>query len=82
MNRVFFYLLYYFAVLSKLYSPKTYDKWIVKAHRRAGVRFVGTPEYIDPKAHLDASGGLTIWGGRFYPLTSSFLPTIGASCEG
>lgn len=63
MNRILFYIFYYYAVASKLFSQKTYDKWIVKAHKRAGVNFSGKPEYIDYHSHLDSSGGLTISGG-------------------
>lgn len=63
MNRVLFYLFYYYAVISKLFSQSTYDKWILKAHRRAGVVFKGMPEYIDHHSHLDSTGGLTISGG-------------------
>ena len=34
-----------------------------KSHKKAGVIFIGSPEYIDSHSHLDPSGGLTImWG--------------------
>lgn len=63
MNRVCYYLFRWFAVTVKLISQKSYDKWIVKAHKKAGVYFIGKPEYIDYHSYLDPSGGLTIMGG-------------------
>ena len=44
-------------------ARRGYDKWIVRAHKKAGVIFIGSPEYIDSHSHLDPSGGLTIMGG-------------------
>lgn len=63
MNRLLFYLFRWYAVTIKLISQRSYDKWIVRAHQKAGVVFKGFPEYIDAHSHLDASGGLTLMGG-------------------
>lgn len=63
MNRIWYYLFRWYAVTIKLISQRSYDKWIVKAHEKAGVVFKGTPEYIDSHSHLDPSGGLCIWRG-------------------
>ena len=63
MNRIWYYIFRWFAVTIKLISQRSYDKWIVRAHKKAGVVFKGHPEYIDAHSHLDASGGLCIWGG-------------------
>lgn len=63
MNRIGYYVFRWYAVAIKLISQKGYDKWIVRAHKKAGVIFIGSPEYIDSHSHLDPSGGLTImWG--------------------
>lgn len=63
MNRIWYYIFRWYAVSIKLISQKGYDKWIVRAHKKAGVVFMGKPEYIDPHSHLDPSGGLCILGG-------------------
>lgn len=63
MNRILFYIYYYYAIISKLFSQKTYDKWIVRAHKKVGVIFLGKPEYIDYHSHLDSTGGLSISKG-------------------
>ena len=57
MNRIWYYVFRWYAVAIKLIARRGYDKWIVRAHKKAGVIFIGSPEYIDP------SGGLTIMGG-------------------
>ena len=36
---------------------------LVAAHKSQGVKFIGTPEYIQLDAYLDASGGLTLSEG-------------------
>lgn len=36
---------------------------LMSAHKSQGVKFIGTPEYIQLDAYLDASGGLTISEG-------------------
>lgn len=51
---------------NKADCQKGYDKWIVRAHKKAGVIFIGSPEYIDSHSHLDPSGGLTIMGGSYF----------------
>lgn len=66
MNRLLFYLFRWYAVTIKLISQRSYDKWIVRAHQKAGVVFKGFPEYIDAHSHLDASGGLTLMGGSSF----------------
>lgn len=49
MNRIGYYVFRWYAVAIKLISQKGYDKWIVRAHKKAGVIFIGSPEYI---AHI------------------------------
>lgn len=63
IDRAIHHLLYWYAIIVKLFSQSQYDKFIVKAHKRARVEFVGTPEYVDYNSHLDPSGGLTISKG-------------------
>lgn len=63
MKRILFYLLSFCALGCRLVYPKWYMKLIVKAHKAAGVKFDGMPEYIDYNAHLDPSGGLAIGEG-------------------
>ena len=63
MNRIWYYVFRWYAVAIKLIARRGYDKWIVRAHKKAGVIFIGSPEYIDLHSHLDPSGGLTIMGG-------------------
>ena len=58
-----YYVFRWYAVAIKLIARRGYDKWIVRAHKKAGVIFIGSPEYIDSHSHLDPSGGLTIMGG-------------------
>lgn len=53
MNRIGYYVFRWYAVAIKLISQKGYDKWIVRAHKKAGVIFIGSPEYIDSHSHLD-----------------------------
>ena len=40
-----------------------YMRLIIMAHKTQGVSFIGSPEYVDYSAHLDASGGLFIEDG-------------------
>ena len=63
LSRITHHLFYWYAILIKLFSQSQYDKYIVKSHQCAGVRFAGKPEYIDYNSHLDPSGGLTISKG-------------------
>ena len=63
LSRITHHLFYWYAILIKLFSRSQYDKYIVKSHQCAGVRFAGKPEYIDYNSHLDPSGGLTISKG-------------------
>ena len=58
MNRIWYYVFRWYAVAIKLIARR-----IVRAHKKAGVIFIGSPEYIDSHSHLDPSGGLTIMGG-------------------
>ena len=44
-------------------STKLYMRILMSAHKSQGVKFIGTPEYIQLDAYLDASGGLTISEG-------------------
>ena len=37
MNRIWYYVFRWYAVAIKLISQKGYDKWIVRAHKKAGV---------------------------------------------
>ena len=60
MNRIWYYVFRWYAVAITLIARRGYDKWIVRAHKKAGVIFIGSPEYIDSHSHLDPSGGLTI----------------------
>ena len=68
MNRIWYYVFRWYAVAIKLIARRGYDKWIVRAHKKAGVIFIGSPEYIDSHSHLDPSGGLTIRGGSLFLL--------------
>ena len=64
MRRILFYLYYYLAIVSKLFSEKVYMHLIVKAHKTMGVRFLGGgAEYIDFHSHLDPSGVLSLGNG-------------------
>ncbi|MDO4949032.1 MAG: acyltransferase [Bacteroidales bacterium] len=64
MKRILFYIYSYSAIMARLFpSSCFYMKLIMKAHRSAGVRFIGIPEYIDHDSYLDPSGGLTISQG-------------------
>ena len=60
MNRMLFYVYKMLAHLVKPYSQSWYMRAIVNAHKQRGVKFKGCPDYIDPSARLDASGGLVI----------------------
>lgn len=63
MKRIVYYLLLNLAILSRLFSYKTYMTLLIKAHASQGVKFEGRPEYIQQDAYLDGSGGLTIGEG-------------------
>ena len=78
MNRLWYYLFRWLALTIKLISQKKHDKWIVKAHKKAGVNFIGRPEYIDSHSHLDPSGGLTIMGGgsNFYKCDNPYTRLV------
>ena len=58
-----FYVLKILAFLSRSLSRKMYMRLIIMAHKTQGVSFIGSPEYVDYSAHLDASGGLFIEDG-------------------
>lgn len=60
MKRFLFYILKSLAFLSRVFGTSLYMKFIISAHKVAGVRFIGQPEYIQSDAYLDPSGGLTI----------------------
>lgn len=60
MKRISFYILKTFAFISRMFSSCLYMVLIVKAHKIAGVHFLGKPEYIHTDAMLDPSGSLTI----------------------
>ena len=53
MNRIWYYVFRWYAVAIKLIARRGYDKWIVRAHKKAGVIFIGSPEYIDSHSHLE-----------------------------
>lgn len=63
MKRFIYYLLHMLAFLCRPFGESVYMKMTIAAHKIAGVRFDGNPEYIDPKVHLDASGGLLMSSG-------------------
>ena len=43
MNRIWYYVFRWYAVAIKLIARRGYDKWIVRAHKKAGVIFIGSP---------------------------------------
>lgn len=51
------------AFCSRMISTKLYMRILMAAHKSQGVKFIGTPEYIQLDAYLDASGGLSISEG-------------------
>ncbi len=63
MKRILFYILRSLAFCSRMFSHRLYMTIIIQALKLLGVKFTGRPEYIDNKAHIDASGGLTIAEG-------------------
>lgn len=60
MKRILFYLLKMLAFCSRMLSNKLYMRLIVAAHKSQGVKFRGSPDYIQADAYLDPSGGLII----------------------
>jgi acetyltransferase-like isoleucine patch superfamily enzyme len=63
MKRIIFYFYLYAAIICKVFSEYLYMKFIIKAYKFVGVRFLGIPEYIDYHSHLDPSGGLELGKG-------------------
>lgn len=63
MKRLWFYFLKMLAFCSRMISTRLYLRILMAAHKSQGVKFIGTPEYIQLDAYLDASGGLTLSEG-------------------